>query len=673
MAYDLNDLDLTLTQYTVEKLITQQTQSFDRYYFQTVIDNNDPLTLGRIKFRIDQFHRDLTDDLLPWQQNQFGFNNQFGSFKIPQMNSTILIKFLHGNFYNPVYFPFDTYKQRPIMNEDERDNLKPFNFIPSDQLYTNWEQDEFQIDNYEYNAKKIIHRLPPSWVYNYDPEIKSKIVDDLPEQKQHSETDTYDKIKDIERYDEEKIKLQLKQWGTLYLDDLYDKEYRKYSPLDDFEKELLLQVIDYDNKKIISNQYKFDLYETQWERRDQEYSGKYLEKTVLKDTTKQINIHGVKQDSYYTDLLKDNLRNDSNRITNKMDEFNNWGGNSALDNSDYQIVEELIKYPYDQSTFYIHFEDSDSNRIYKQGNTKQFQQDLYHKYHLNLTKDVYEEFEQLMYKSQTNSLLVTINNNYIKDVDIQILDTGQYDLTSSIVTPENITETYTIEQKNLTKSSTTTLEESYDNTDNIIQGVSYHNLETQNINGNYIFNEDINILDTGAYTKDTTISTPENIVKTYSYTSGSQNYTNSITVNANSQITINEDYTQLGTFSKQVTASGTQPIYFIDLIDGMWVSKIHMNNRNLLFEQQDKIEQIQYNQNILINQKVSNIDVLQDLGNVTNEQPQGTVFLKGLKIDENQTTTYNQQQLQYTLNSTTTIDITAGGIINITGQIINLN
>ncbi len=667
MAYNLNDLDLTLTQYTVEKLITQQTQSFDRYYFQTVIDNNDPLTLGRIKFRIDQFHRDLTDDLLPWQQNQFGFNNQFGSFKIPQMNSTILIKFLHGNFYNPVYFPFDTYKQRPIMNEDERNNLKPFNFIPSDQLYTNWEQDEFQIDNYEYNAKKIIHRLPPSWVYNYDPEIKSKIVDDLPEQKQHSETDTYDKIKDIERYNEEKIKLQLKQWGTLYLDDLYDKEYRKYSPLDDFEKELLLQVIDYDNKKIISNQYKFDLYETQWERRDQEYSGKYLEKTVLKDTTKQINIHGVKQDSYYTDLLKDNLRNDSNRITNKMDEFNNWGGNSALDNSDYQIVEELIKYPYDQSTFYIHFEDSDSNRIYKQGNTKQFQQDLYHKHHLNLTKDIYEEFEQLMYKSQTSSLLVTINNNYIKSEDINILDSGAYAKDIIISTPENIVKTLTISQKNISETIDLTLTEdhSYDKTINQQNVAQSHT---------YILSEDMNLTDDitqSNLSKNINIALSQDNI--YSYTSESQNYTNSITVNANSQINISENYTQVGAFSKQVTASGTQPIYFIDLIDGMWVSKIHMNNRNLLFEQQDKIEQIQYNQNILINQKLSNIDVLQDLGNVTNEQPQGTVFLKGLKIDENQTTTYNQQQLQYTLNSTTTIDITAGGIINITGQIINLN
>ena len=667
MAYDLNDLDLTLTQYTVEKLITQQTQSFDRYYFQTVIDNNDPLTLGRIKFRIDQFHRDLTNDLLPWQQNQFGFNNQFGSFKIPQMNSTILIKFMHGNFYNPVYFPFDTYKQRPIMNEDERNNLKPFNFIPSDQLYTNWEQDEFQIDNYEYNAKKIIHRLPPSWVYNYDPEIKSKIVDDLPEQKQHSETDTYDKIKDIERYNEEKIKLQLKQWGTLYLDDLYDKEYRKYSPLDDFEKELLLQVIDYDNKKIISNQYKFDLYETQWERRDQEYSGKYLEKTVLKDTTKQINIHGVKQDSYYTDLLKDNLRNDSNRITNKMDEFNNWGGNSALDNSDYQIVEELIKYPYDQSTFYIHFEDSDSNRIYKQGNTKQFQQDLYHKHHLNLTKDIYEEFEQLMYKSQTSSLLVTINNNYIKSEDINILDSGAYAKDIIISTPENIVKTLTISQKNISETIDLTLTEdhSYDKTINQQNVAQSHT---------YILSEDMNLTDDitqSNLSKNINIALSQDNI--YSYTSESQNYTNSITVNANSQINISENYTQVGAFSKQVTASGTQPIYFIDLIDGMWVSKIHMNNRNLLFEQQDKIEQIQYNQNILINQKLSNIDVLQDLGNVTNEQPQGTVFLKGLKIDENQTTTYNQQQLQYTLNSTTTIDITAGGIINITGQIINLN
>lgn len=598
MAFNFNDLDLSLVQYTVEKLLTQQTQSFERYYFQTVVDNNDPLHLGRIKFRIDQFHRDLVDNDLPWQNQQFGFNNQFGHFEVPQMHSTILIKFMHGNFYNPVYFPYNTYKQRPIMNEDERDNLKPFNFIPSDQLYTNWETDEYYVDNYEYNSKKIITRLPPQWTYNYDSEQKSKIVDDLPEQKIYSETDTYDKIKEIERYDEEKIKLQLKQWGSLYLDDLYDKEYRKYSPLDDFEKELILQVIDYDNKKVISNQYKFDLYKIQWERRDQEYSGKYLDKTVFKDTTKYIDIHGVKQDSYYTDLLKDNLRNNSNRITNKMDEFNNWGGNSSLDNSDYKIIEELVKYPYDQSTFHIHFEDSDSNKIFKQGTTKQFQQDLYHKYHLNLTKDVYEEYEQLMYKSQSSQLKVAINNNYIKEINIQTLDTGKYDLNCSIITPDNITETYTIEQKN------------YDET---------------------------------------------------------------TTINTNNQINIIEDYNQSGQFSKTVTAIGTQPKYFIDLIDGAWVSKIHMDNRNLLFEQQDKIEQIQYNQNILINQKVSNIDVLQNVGNVTNEQPQGTVFIKGLKIDENQTTTYNQQQLQYTVNSTTTIDITAGAIINITGQIINLN
>jgi len=48
----------------------------------------------------------------------------------------------------------------------------------------------------------------------------------------------------------------------------------------------VLQVIDYDNKKVISNRYSFNIHTTEWERRDQEYSGKYLEKTVLKDTTK---------------------------------------------------------------------------------------------------------------------------------------------------------------------------------------------------------------------------------------------------------------------------------------------------------------------------------------------------------------------------------------------------
>ena len=605
-----NDRDLSLIQYTLEGLLPQQTQQFDRYYFQMVIDNDDPLKLGRIKFRIDQFHRDLPDDVLPWQLCQFGANNQFGKTEIPQMYSTILIRFLHGNFYNPVYFSYPTYKQRPIMNEDERDKLKPYNFVMSDMLYKHWNSEDFDTEDYEYNAKKVILRYPPSWVYNYDPDIQDKIVDDLPEQKPYTESDTYDKIKDIERYDIDKIKLQLKQWGTLYLDDLHDKEFRKYSPLDDFEKELVLQVIDYDNKKVISNRYSFNIHNTEWERRDQEYSGKYLEKTVLKDTTKQISVLGAKQDEYYTDLLKDNIRNDSNRITNKMDEFSNTGGTSQLDKSEYAIVEEIIKYPYNQNTFQIHFENSDSNKVFKQGWVKQFANDLYHKYHLNLTKDVYEEFEQLKYKSKANSELVNINGNYIKEEEINISETGKYEITSSITTPEDIVNNNNIEQKKMQDITNITVSNDFE----------------------------------------------------YQYS-----------VDSSQNIDITEEYTQGGTFSKQFMGTGTQPTYYIDLVDGIWVSKIHLDNKNLLFEQQNKIEQIQCNQNILINQKLSNIDVLQDVGDVTNEQPLGTIYLKGLKIDENQTTTYNQKQLQYTLNSTTTIDITAGAIINITGQIINLN
>ncbi|HOO67899.1 MAG TPA: hypothetical protein PLC53_00845 [Bacilli bacterium] len=49
-----------------------------------------------------------------------------------------------------------------------------------------------------------------------------------------------------------------------------------------------------------------------------------------------------------------------------------------------------------------------------------------------------------MYKSQTSSLLVTINNNYIKSEDINILDSGAYAKDIIISTPENIVKTLTI-------------------------------------------------------------------------------------------------------------------------------------------------------------------------------------------------------------------------------------
>ena len=69
-----------------------------------VVDNNDPLKLERVKFRIQGLHRNTTDANLPWaipQKQSIQGNNNVGSINIPSLGSEIIVYFIDD--YSVIY------------------------------------------------------------------------------------------------------------------------------------------------------------------------------------------------------------------------------------------------------------------------------------------------------------------------------------------------------------------------------------------------------------------------------------------------------------------------------------------------------------------------------------------------------------------------------------------
>lgn len=83
-----------------------------------VVNNNDPLKLQRVQFRIKKIHRGVVDDNLPWalpDNRQVQGNNQVGSINIPVVGSSILVDYLSD--YSVLYrgdFNQDTNKSEEL-------------------------------------------------------------------------------------------------------------------------------------------------------------------------------------------------------------------------------------------------------------------------------------------------------------------------------------------------------------------------------------------------------------------------------------------------------------------------------------------------------------------------------------------------------------------------------
>lgn len=82
-----------------------------------VVDNNDPLKLQRVRFRVKKLHRGVADVNLPWalpDNRQLQGNNQVGSISIPVLGSSILVEYLSD--YSVLY--------RGEFNQDSNKNAE---------------------------------------------------------------------------------------------------------------------------------------------------------------------------------------------------------------------------------------------------------------------------------------------------------------------------------------------------------------------------------------------------------------------------------------------------------------------------------------------------------------------------------------------------------------------
>lgn len=87
----------------------------DRIYVGTVVDNNDPDKLSRIKVQIAQVFDDISNDLLPWVlpslNHTGGASAETGNVDIPEIGSKVSIQFEDGNIDYPRYFGYHVDKK----------------------------------------------------------------------------------------------------------------------------------------------------------------------------------------------------------------------------------------------------------------------------------------------------------------------------------------------------------------------------------------------------------------------------------------------------------------------------------------------------------------------------------------------------------------------------------
>lgn len=96
----------------------------DRIYVGTVVDNNDPDKLSRIKVQIAQVFDSIDNDLLPWAipsiNHTGGASPKTGNIDIPEIGSKVSVQFEDGNIDYPRYFGYHVDKKTVL--EEGKEN-----------------------------------------------------------------------------------------------------------------------------------------------------------------------------------------------------------------------------------------------------------------------------------------------------------------------------------------------------------------------------------------------------------------------------------------------------------------------------------------------------------------------------------------------------------------------
>ena len=87
---------------TVKEYLSEKEDPYTGKYIGIVLDNNDPLRIGRVKVRVYGLHDNFTIDELPWAMVEFpmAFSVK-GSFMVPEIDTLVYCEFDDADLYEP--------------------------------------------------------------------------------------------------------------------------------------------------------------------------------------------------------------------------------------------------------------------------------------------------------------------------------------------------------------------------------------------------------------------------------------------------------------------------------------------------------------------------------------------------------------------------------------------
>lgn len=131
------------------------------HFIATVVDNDDPQKLARVKIRIPELHgtsQDITDDLLPWAAQLkpaiLGGGTGLSFNSIPRIGTEVVILHMRGDLSQPAY-AFELTSKSTESSKLLEDYPNSYSFEDSDGNYyhVNMEQDKLDI---LFNGNKIL-------------------------------------------------------------------------------------------------------------------------------------------------------------------------------------------------------------------------------------------------------------------------------------------------------------------------------------------------------------------------------------------------------------------------------------------------------------------------------------------------------------------------------------
>lgn len=144
------------------KEVVNKVDRMGRHYHATVVDNDDPKQLGRVKAIIIDLFVDDDPEKLPWifpERDSFqGGSEDSGTFDCPMLGSVILVKFPTKDIYYPVYFgyPLNELTKQKLFLENY-----PFSYGKLDTSGNFYRVDMVAGDAwYKHSAKKLIDGKP---------------------------------------------------------------------------------------------------------------------------------------------------------------------------------------------------------------------------------------------------------------------------------------------------------------------------------------------------------------------------------------------------------------------------------------------------------------------------------------------------------------------------------